>query len=84
MRSLVEHCSHGLGMKMADYEIRIFFSEADGGYIAEIPELKYCSAFGHSAQEALAELERARDAWLLAARETGAPIPEARKGATGR
>ncbi len=65
---------------MTDYEMRIFFSEADEGYIAEIPELKYCSAFGRTAQEALVELERARDAWLLAARETGATVPEPRSG----
>lgn len=65
---------------MADYEMRIFFSEADGGYIAEIPELKYCSAFGRTVQEALVELEQARDAWLLAAREMGAAVLEPHSG----
>ena len=31
---------------MADYHINIFYSEEDGGYIADIPDLEYCSAFG--------------------------------------
>ena len=40
---------------MSDYHINIFFSEEDGGYIAEIPDLVACSAFGASPKEALAE-----------------------------
>ena len=31
---------------MADYHINIFYSEEDGGYIADIPDLVECSAFG--------------------------------------
>ena len=41
---------------MKDYHINIFYSEEDGGYIADIPDLRFCSAFGHSQQEALAEV----------------------------
>ncbi len=41
-------------MKMKDYHINIFYSEADGGYIADIPDLEYCSAFGATPAEALA------------------------------
>ncbi len=33
-------------MIMKDYHINIFYSEEDEGYIADIPDLKYCSAFG--------------------------------------
>ncbi len=29
---------------MNDYHINIFFSEEDGGYIADIPDLESCSA----------------------------------------
>jgi predicted RNase H-like HicB family nuclease len=61
-----------------DYHINIFYSERDQGYIADIPDLKYCSAFGHTPAEALAELEIARELWLETARETGVPIPEPR------
>ena len=60
---------------MKDYHINIFYSEEDGGYIADIPDLDSCSAFGNSPEEALAELEKAKDEWLEAARESGKPIP---------
>jgi predicted RNase H-like HicB family nuclease len=63
---------------MRDYHINIFFSEEDGGYIADIPDLVSCSAFGETPEKALAELERAKTAWLDAARENGKPIPPPR------
>ncbi|HUR79280.1 MAG TPA: type II toxin-antitoxin system HicB family antitoxin [Thermoanaerobaculia bacterium] len=63
---------------MSDYHINIFYSDEDGGYIADIPDLDACSAFGATAEEALAEVERARGAWIAAAREAAKPIPEPR------
>lgn len=63
---------------MTDYHINIFYSEEDGGYIADIPDLESCSAFGRTAEEALAEVERAKAAWLEAARAAGRPIPRPR------
>lgn len=63
---------------MKDYHINIFFSEEDGGYIADIPDLDACSAFGNSPEEALAEVERAKAAWIAVAREAGKAIPEPR------
>ena len=63
---------------MKDYHINIFWSDEDGGYIADIPDLEACSAFGATAAEALAEVERARAAWLEAARFEGKPSPEPR------
>jgi predicted RNase H-like HicB family nuclease len=59
-----------------DYHINIFYSDADGGYIADVPDLKACSAFGATAEEALREVELAKQAWLEAARAEGKPIPE--------
>jgi predicted RNase H-like HicB family nuclease len=61
---------------MTDYHINIFYSEPDEGYIAEIPDLPFCSAFGRTAFEALSQLEVARAAWLEAARAEGREIPE--------
>jgi predicted RNase H-like HicB family nuclease len=61
-----------------DYHINIFWSDEDGGYIADIPDLETCSAFGETPEEALAEVEIAKDAWLTAAREAGKPVPEPR------
>ena len=63
---------------MSDYHINIFFSEEDRGYIADIPDVESCSAFGATPEEALAELERAKNAWLEAARQGGKPIPPPR------
>jgi predicted RNase H-like HicB family nuclease len=59
---------------MKDYHINIFYSDEDGGYIADVPDLASCSAFGATAAEALAELEKAKEAWLEAAREAGRPV----------
>jgi predicted RNase H-like HicB family nuclease len=63
---------------MKDYHINIFYSEADGGYIADIPDLQACSAFGNTPQEALTEVERAKATWLEAARAENKPIPRPR------
>jgi predicted RNase H-like HicB family nuclease len=63
---------------MTDYHINIFHSEADGGYIADIPDLESCSAFGATPEEALREIQIARQAWLDAARAEGRPIPAPR------
>jgi len=63
---------------MSDYHINIFYSEEDSGYIADIPDLESCSAFGASPEQALAELEIARKAWIEAAQQAGKPIPEPR------
>ncbi|MCC5651213.1 hypothetical protein [Nostoc sp. FACHB-888] len=40
---------------MKHYHINIFYSEEDDSYIANIPDLKYCSAFGSTEEEALHE-----------------------------
>ncbi len=60
---------------MKDYHINIFHSEEDGGYIADVPDLKHCSAFGDTPEEALRQVEIAKAAWLEAARNEGKPIP---------
>ena len=61
---------------MKDYHINIFFSQEDEGYIADVPDLPMCSAFGKTPAEALAEVEAAKQLWLEAARAEGKPIPE--------
>lgn len=61
-----------------DYHINVFYSEADGGYVADIPDLDTCSAFGPTPQAALAEVLQAKEAWLAAARERGIAVPPPR------
>ena len=63
---------------MSDYHINVFYSEEDAAYVADIPDLEACSAFGQSAEEALAEVEQAKRAWLAAAQAAGRSIPEPR------
>lgn len=59
---------------MKDYHINIFYSEEDEGYIADIPDLKYCSAWGATPEKALNEVTIAKKAWLEAALAEGKPI----------
>ena len=61
---------------MKDYHINIFYSNQDEGYIADIPDLKYCCAFGETPESALQELQIAKTAWLEAATTAGKSIPE--------
>jgi len=63
---------------MNDYHINIFYSQEDRGYIADIPDLAHCSAFGETPEEALAEVKKAMAAWLKAAKRTHKPIPAPR------
>jgi predicted RNase H-like HicB family nuclease len=63
---------------MRDYHINLFYSEEDEGYIADIPDLKHCSAFSSTPEEALQEVLKAKEAWLETAYVNGKPIPEPR------
>ena len=56
--------------------IDIFWSEEDGGYIANVPDLRHCSAFGEIYEEALREVLVAMDLHLATLKELGRPIPE--------
>lgn len=58
---------------MRDYHINVFWSQEDDAYIADIPDLKYCSAHAVTQEEAVREVLKAKDAWLEAAREAGKP-----------
>jgi predicted RNase H-like HicB family nuclease len=60
---------------MGDYHINIFYSEEDGGYIADIPDLEACAAFGATPEEALKEVQKAKELWLQAARAESKPVP---------
>jgi len=50
--------------KMAKYHINIFYSGEDGGYIADIPDLEHCSAFGDTPDTALKEALIAEKLWF--------------------
>jgi len=61
---------------MRDYHINVFYSEDDSGYIADIPDLKFCSASGDTPEEAVRQVQIAKTAWLQAARRRGTSIPK--------
>jgi predicted RNase H-like HicB family nuclease len=63
---------------MKDYHINVFYSDEDDGYIADIPDLKHCSAFGETPEEALHQVLIAKAAWLEAAYTAGKAIPRPR------
>ena len=60
---------------MKDYHINVFYSDEDEGYIADIPDLRHCSAFGAPPEEALAEVLKAKDACIKAAKASRRPVP---------
>jgi predicted RNase H-like HicB family nuclease len=64
------------------YHINPFWSEADGAWVADVPDLRSCAAFDDTPAQALAEIERAIEAWLAVANQKGLPIPEPRYHAT--
>jgi len=58
------------------YAIEIFYSGEDEGYIAVVPELPGCSAFGETEEESLKQVKVAIDLWLEAAEKEGRQIPK--------
>ena len=60
------------------YSVSICWSQEDGVFIAEVPELPGCTADGPTYQEAIAAVEVVIREWIETAREPGRPIPEPR------
>lgn len=60
------------------YHINVFWSERSGRWVADVPDLKHCSAHGSSPAEAVAEAQVAVQLWLETAREEGLTIPKPR------
>jgi predicted RNase H-like HicB family nuclease len=57
------------------YHINVFYSDEDRAWVADIPDLQYCSALGPTPEQAVAEVEKARELWLEVARAEGRAIP---------
>ena len=60
------------------YHINVFWSAEDDCWIADVPDLRPCSAHGETPVEALAEAQVAIGMWLDWARDRGIPIAEPR------
>jgi predicted RNase H-like HicB family nuclease len=61
---------------MIRYEVIIYWSDEDGAFIAEVPELPGCAADGTTYQEALANVEVVIHEWIETANELGRAVPE--------
>ncbi|MCL2854037.1 MAG: type II toxin-antitoxin system HicB family antitoxin [Defluviitaleaceae bacterium] len=61
---------------MFKYHINIFYSKDDDGFIADVPDLRGCSAFGETPEEAAREVLIAIELWIDAAESIGKEIPE--------
>ncbi|MGB8807571.1 MAG: toxin-antitoxin system HicB family antitoxin [Candidatus Rickettsiella isopodorum] len=58
------------------YPIEVFWSEEDEGYIATVPDLAGCSAWGATEEDAVHEIHDAAKAWVKAATKAGRTVPE--------
>ena len=63
------------------YPIQVFWSEEDAGFIAAVPDLPGCSAFGATREEAVREVQDAIEAWIEAMTAAGNPVPRPSKAA---
>jgi predicted RNase H-like HicB family nuclease len=64
------------GFKMYKYELIIFWSEEDGRYIVEVPELPGCMADGENYEEAIGNAQEVISEWIETARSLGREIPQ--------
>lgn len=58
------------------YEIDIFWSDEDEAYVAVVPDLPYCSAWGETREEALSQVQDAIRGHIKVREKHGDPIPD--------
>jgi predicted RNase H-like HicB family nuclease len=58
------------------YSIEVFWSNEDQIWIANVPDLAFCSGHGDTPQTAVEEVEIAVEAWMETARNQGLDIPK--------
>ena len=61
---------------MRKYPIEVFWSDEDEGYIAVVPDLAGCSAWGKTEAEAIREARDAIEAWIKAVKGAKRSVPE--------
>jgi predicted RNase H-like HicB family nuclease len=60
------------------YNINIFWSSADDCWIADVSDLRGCSAHGATPEDAAREAQVAMGLWVETAQDHGDPVPEPR------
>ncbi len=63
---------------MPKYEVIIYWSESDGAFIAEVPELPGCAADGATQAEALSNAQIVIREWIETAKSLGRKVPKPR------
>jgi predicted RNase H-like HicB family nuclease len=58
------------------YHINLFWSNEDASWIADVPDLRFCTTHGDTPAEALTNVQDAMRGWLQVARDRGTPIPQ--------
>jgi predicted RNase H-like HicB family nuclease len=58
------------------YEQIVYWSQDDGVFVVEVPELPGCMAHGATPVEAVVNAQDAIALWIEAARDAGRPIPD--------
>ena len=61
---------------MAEYSIFMQYDAQDKIYVASIPELQGCMAHGETKEQALKEIDIAKDLWIETALEVGEEIAQ--------
>ncbi len=67
---------NNLGLKTRSFRVVISRTEENDGYIANIPSLNTCFAFGDTVEEAMSNLHEALKGTLEVMVEDGIPIPD--------
>ena len=57
------------------YPIEVYWSDEDDSWIANVPDLPFCTAHGPTPHDAVAEVESAAEAWIEAAQAAGRSVP---------
>jgi predicted RNase H-like HicB family nuclease len=65
-------------VKAPHYNINVYWSDEDDCWIADVPDLRPCSAHGATPEEAITHVRDAIEGWLAVARDRGFPIPQPR------
>lgn len=63
---------------MKRYALIVHWSDEDGVWIADAPDLRFCSAHGATPEEAVRELMAAMELWIETVLEVGEELPEPR------
>lgn len=62
--------------KINRYLTRVYWSDEDAAYVAEVPALAGCVAHGDTMEEVARAIQQATELWMESATRHGDPVPE--------